>query len=162
MKHKWWLTLGLFFFIGISIYSVIRSFGGNDFFMDVFNIIDWFAACVIYFFIGALIGFVIDKFKNKKTKYPLWFFLFVGLWIISIITLLIVADKSKISYLGIIFFPIIYGLFFTGMAFTILFPGAIVKTYYGKLIFDILFLAVFGFWLYYEKTNKKMLVRKIL
>ena len=149
-------------FIGTTIYSVIVSIGDYGIFYNVFSSIDWIAACVIYFFIGAMIGHIVDYVRNRKIRHPLWFWLIVAFWILSSITLFIFADKTQISTVEIILFPLAYEIFFTGMTFTMILPDAIVKSDYGKLVFDLVFIAAFTFWTYYEYTNKKRLLRRIL
>lgn len=148
--------------LGASISSIIRSLDGYGFLSNIYLTIDWFAACIIYFYIGAMIGHIIDYLQNKKIKHPSWFWMIIAFWIISAVTLLIIADRTKISTVGILLFPLAYGIFLTGMTFTIILPDIIVNSHYGKLFFDLAFMAAFGFWVYYEYIDKKKLLRKIL
>lgn len=160
LKNNYWLFIGSAAFILLSLYSIARSLIGVISIYDIIDIsIDWLAALTIYFFLGGMIGHVIDWARYKKNKHPSWFYLTIALWLISAITVAIIAD---IGIIGTIFFPFIYGIFFTGYAFTILTPKIIYTSTYGKIIYNIAILSIFGTWLYYTIKNKKKLLTKIL
>mgnify|MGYP000221112584 CR=1 FL=1 len=161
-KNKWWIILGVISLLATAISSIIRSLNGYDFFSNIYLIIDWFAACIIYFYIGAMIGHIIDYVQNKKITHPPWFWMIIVFWVICTITLIFIADRTKISMIGIFLFPLAYGIFLLGMTFTIIFPDSIVNSYYGKLLFDVIFMTIFGFWLYYEYKDRRKILRKIL
>lgn len=159
LKNNYWIFIGVFTFILLSLYSIIRSIIGVTSIYDIIIIsIDWLAASTIYFFLGGMIGHVIDWVKYKKNKHPLWFYLTIALWLISAITVAIIAD---IGIIETIFFPFIHGIFFTGYAFTILTPKMIYTSTYGKIVYNIAILSIFSTWLYYTINNKKKLLTKI-
>ena len=147
-------------FILLSLYSIIRSLVDVTSIYDSIEIsIDWIAALIIYFFLGALIGHAIDWIKKKNIKHPLWVYLTITLWLVSAITVAIIAD---IGLLETIFFPFIYGIFFTGYAFTILLPKIVYTATYGKLIYNMALIGIFSTWIYYTIKNKKKLLTRIL
>lgn len=160
LKNNYWLFIGAAAFITLSLYSIARSLIGVTSIYYMIEIsIDWLAAMTIYFFLGAMIGHIIDWIRYKKNKHPLWVYMTIALWIISAITVAIIAD---IGILETIFFPFIYGIFFTGYAFTILTPKMLYTSTYGKLLYNIIILGIFSTWLYYTIKNKQKLLTKIL
>lgn len=160
LKNNYWILTGAITFTLLAIYSIARSLVGVTSKYDMIEIsIDWLAALIIYFFIGASLGHIIDWIRNKRVKHPLYIYLTITLWIISSITIAIIAD---IGILNTIFFPFIYGIFFTGYAFTILIPKAIYTSLYGKLIYNLALLGIFGTWIYYMIKDKERLLTKIL
>lgn len=164
---RYWLIVGLLTYVIIAVSSIIRSLEPMGFFTFMYLAVDWFASCVYYFFAGAMIGFGIDVYCAKKSRsritIPLWLILTLGLWIISSVTVAIIQN-DQVSTLLIIIFPLAFSIFFTGYAFLIVFPDVIVYSYLGKFFFDIVFLSVFGTWLYLscKVEGKNMLARILL
>lgn len=161
LRGKYWLILGLISYLGSSVSSIIRSLAPTTFSDNLYMTIDWFAACVPYFFYGALLGFIIDwiisKRNKEKTKFPLWFYLTLVLWIGSTIIIAIFSRSGLLEPALIIFFPLAFGIFFVGSAFVLLMPGFIEKSLYGKIVFDLIYLAIFGAWLYLSLNKAKTL-----
>ena len=169
LDGQYWLISGSLFYLGTAISSIFRSMmpGGlapPTGFIDItYLIIDWLAACIIYFFIGGMIGVAIDYFVSiyKKRKYvaPLWFWLTLALWVITSVSVALLHNPDMSTAL-IIVFPLAFGLFFSGSAFALMFPKVIVQSYYGKLVFDFVFLGLFGSWIYAAlKLNNKTIAR---
>ena len=160
LKNNYWLIIGSIVFLFIALSSIIRSItpiGSN-----VEMALDWLCASVIYFFFGAIIGHFVDWKNNKKIKHPLWFYLTISFIILSIVFVAIFANKEKIGFVATIFFPFMYGIFFTSQAFTLILPKEIYIASYAKTIFNIIFLAISGTWLYTEIKRKITLSRILL
>jgi len=167
IEGRLWLVLGVLFLVSTTAYSVIRSaitipMGIGDL---LYLSIDWLAACIIYFFLGAMGGHILDwltaLFRRKRIGHPLWFWLTLLLWIVC--SSVMALSKTSESAALILVFPLAYGMFFAGMAFTMLLPKAIVQSHYGKLLFDILFFSLFAAWLcLYLNRPKAMALLRIL
>jgi hypothetical protein len=168
LNGKYWIILGILSYLGTSISSIIRSITAGPFLDNLYMAIDWFAACIPYFFFGAILGFFIDwilsKKNKKKIEFPLWFWLTLILWIGSIAIIGIFSRPGLLGPILIVIFPLAFGIFFVGSAFVLLTPDVIEKSLYGKIIFDLLYLAIFGVWLYLIINKKKTLkmIRTIL
>lgn len=168
LKGKYWLILGILSYLGTSISSIIRSLAQEPFLDNAYMVIEWLAACIPYFFFGAILGFMIDwiitKRRKEKIKVPLWFWLTLILWIGSTIIIGIFSRPGLLEPALIIFFPLAFGIFFVGSAFVLLTPDFIEKSLYGKIIFDLLYLGIFIAWLYLTiyKNKSWRITRKIL
>ena len=157
---NYWFIFGILAYLGTSLSSIVRSIEpvsiGNNLYMAV----DWFGACVPYFFFGAVIGFCIDWFfakkRNEKIKFPLWFWLSAILYVGSIIIVAIFSRQGLLSPGLTIFFPMAFSIFFVGEAFVLLTPDIIEKSFYGKLFFDLIYIASFSLWLYLSLYKKDL------
>jgi hypothetical protein len=162
---RYWLILGALGFLAASLSSIVRSIEPTSLGDNLYMAVDWLAACIIYFFLAALIGFAIDRFLTRKQKkpvaVPLWFWLTVIVWVGGSLLVAIMAP-GELSPVVLVVFPLAYGIFFPGIAFNMLFPAFVQKTLYGKLVLDILYLGVFGFWIYLETRERSVLARRVL
>lgn len=168
LNRNYWAIIGIATYLVIAISSVVRSIALTSFLDNLYMAIDWFAACIPYFFFGALIGFLIDwiiaKKNKKKIEVPLWFWLTIILLIGSTIIISIFSKQGLLEPTLIIFFPLAFGIFFVGSAFVLLMPEIIEKSLYGKIIFDLLYLGVFVAWIYLTMYKEKAfkITKKIL
>ncbi|MCM2326030.1 MAG: hypothetical protein NDI94_06205, partial [Candidatus Woesearchaeota archaeon] len=124
---------------------------------NVFMVIDWAAACVIYFFYAAMIGLIFDK-----KKVPTWAKLALLFWAVSSLTVGIFSREGALSPALVIFFPFAFGIFLTGTAFNMLFSNILTKFIYFKMMLDILFLATFFSWMSLEIKGKSEKIRRVL
>lgn len=164
-RGRAWLVTGALAYLGAVIPSIIRSAEGSI--GDVlYTSADWLAACIIYFFLGAFFGHLLDWWiaRKRAPKHPLWFWLTAALWAIGSIAVGIFAREGLISPTLAIFFPFAFGIFFTGSAFTLIAPWLVQTTLYGKLLLDLIYLTVFGAWLYLSEWTRRSraLVRVLL
>ncbi|MGV8150780.1 MAG: hypothetical protein ACP5NV_03580 [Candidatus Woesearchaeota archaeon] len=159
LNGKYWIIIGILSYLGTSISSIIRSLAQGPLSDNLYISIDWLAACIPYFFFGAILGFIVDwiiaKRQKKKITIPLWAYLTIILWIGSTIIVSIFSKPGLLEPALIIFFPLAFGIFFVGSAFVLLMPDVIEKSLYGKIFFDILYLAIFGVWIYLMIDKKK-------
>jgi hypothetical protein len=171
LKGKYWFVIGMLAYLTTSISSIIRSLMPTGIGDNIYMAIDWFAACVIYFFFGALIGWLVDYWiarkEKKKHPFPIWAILTLLLWIVGSVITAILNKQDWINVWLIIFFPMAFGIFFNGYAFAMLTPKAIEQSFYGKLIFDIFYIAFFFWWLYLEyyfneSKKRNLKLRKVL
>jgi hypothetical protein len=153
IKEKFWLILGTIAYFSIIIYSIPQSLIKASFITNLEIVLDWLAASIIYFFIGACIGIIIYYKKSKKI--PIWFFLTISLWMIGTLYSIFIGNETKI-FLSIIM-PLAYGIFLTGAAYTVLVPSFINAFSYSKIVFDLIIIFIFYSWLYYnlKRINKK-------
>jgi hypothetical protein len=183
-RGKWWLILGLCTFVLMAVYNIADTYITDSSKLSIgtnaYMAVDWFAACIIYFFFGALVGYLLDwrlhARNRERTVQPLWLWLTIGLWVLSvvlcftIVTLPVFSRVFETSTGGalamILFFPIAFGVFFHGIAFLQLFPGLITKYLYTKLVLDVVLLGVFGTWLWLQareqSSRKRIIVRRVL
>ena len=164
LKSRLWLALGLASFVSLTVYSIAGTLalGGFGSFSQLlgllFVIIEWCTACVIYFFIGAMFGHIADMilaWRRKRTlRTPLWFWLTIALWAVTILALLVIHSRYVDPVLVWIF-PLAFGIFFTSYAFTMIVPKAVASSAIAKFAFDMLFLGAFGAWLYMTLAYKK-------
>jgi hypothetical protein len=154
-----WLTIGLVCFLGMFLYGASSSLGGGVS-ASLLSLLDWLSASIIFFFIGALIGSVIDLVWRKE-KFRLHTWLTMGFWLVCIVAALIVNKGEKLVVA--VFFPVIYGIFFTSFAFTKLFPAPLQYSSALKGIFNLAFSGIFFCWLKLEVDNKasKSFLRKV-
>jgi hypothetical protein len=155
LNGRYWLIAGVLTYLGTALYSIIRSVDPTlSIGENLFVAIDWFAACIVYFFLGALLGLIIDiiiaRVKHRKIPNHSWVWLTLAIWIIGSIYIGLNARPDLLHPALIIFFPWAFGVFFTGSAFVILAPKSIEHTFYGKLVFDIIYIAIFAAWFWYE------------
>lgn len=175
LRGKYWLIVGALSYVSAVIPSIIRMIEPMSALDFIYLTIDWFAACILYFFMGAMVGHLVDwslaKKHKEKYKQPLWLWLTLSIWVTSSLLAAIVAKpwivptSAEELYLGwgsIIFFPLAYSIFFNGMAFNMLLPNFVQKTIYGKLLLDIIFLSFFGAWIYLTMKNQAKIARRIL
>ncbi len=164
-KGRYWLVAGLLFYLGTSLSSIIRSIDEQSFGSHLYMAADWFAACVVYFFLGAIIGYGIDRYllrnEKKAAATPWWVWLTLLLWVLGVGSALW-WGAGKLSAIEISLFPLAFGIFFTGVAFQLFFPALVQTMFYGKLALDILFLGVFGVWLYAECAQRWKILRRVL
>jgi hypothetical protein len=155
-----WLSIGLVFFLGMFFYGASSSLGGGVF-ATLLSLLDWLSASIIFFFIGALLGSVVDLLWRKK-KFSLHAWLTLGFWLVCIIAAFVVGKGEKLVVA--IFFPVIYGIFFTSFAFTKLFPAPLQYSSALKGIFNLAFSGIFFYWLKLEVDDKatKSILRKVL
>ena len=163
---RYWLVLGALGFLAASLSSIVRSLDGSGVGSNLYMAIDWFAACIIYFFLAALVGFAIDRFLTRKQKkpvaVPLWFWLTVGLWVGGSLLVAIIAP-GELSPVLLVVFPLAYGIFFPSFAFSMLFPTFVERTLYGKIVLDFIYLGVFGWWLTLEvRADKRLILKRTL
>jgi len=164
LKGRFWLLSGVIIYLSTAISSIYRSLDSSGLGSNLYMAVDWLAACIIYFFFGAMIGFALDWFMSGKSrkKYgtPWWLILTVYLWLLSSLVIALVNKNEAINMWLIIFFPLAFGVFYSGFAFTLLSPKAFEQSFYGKLVFDILFISIFSAWIYLESIIKREDKRK--
>lgn len=163
-RGQLWLWIGVLSYLGAAISSIIRSIEPVSIGSNLYMAVDWFAACIPYFFFGAAFGLLADwmfaKRRHEKLKFPLWFWLSVIFYFGSIIIIAIFSKPGLLSPALIIFFPLAFCIFFNGEAFVLLAPDVIEKSFFGKLVFDLIYFALFSTWLYlnvYKKESYKNL-----
>src|SRR3989338_7297969 len=143
LKGKYWMLFGALSFLGTSVSSIIRSIWGAGLFDSVYISIDWLAACIPYFFLGAILGFIVDSILERKLRMPLWLSLTLAFWIIGSCLAAIFTGSGLLSTALMIFFPFVFGIFFAGSAYVLLVPKSIESSLTGKIVFDILYLGIF-------------------
>ena len=128
LKGRFWLLSGVIIYLSTAISSIYRSLDSSGLGSNLYMAVDWLAACIIYFFFGAMIGFALDWFMSGKSrkKYgtPWWLILTVYLWLLSSLVIALVNKNEAINMWLIIFFPLAFGVFYSGFAFTLLSPKA--------------------------------------
>jgi hypothetical protein len=166
-KHfsgRWWLIVGLFSYLSTLLSSIVRAYDpAVSLALNATMVFDWFAACVVYFFLGALFGFIVDVMvawrAKKKLLTPLWVWYTIGLWIFSSLYIAFVITPQFVDRSLLVIFPLPYGIFYTGGAFFILARGFVQETFWGKSFLDVLFTALFFYWLYaviyHEKETRR-------
>lgn len=168
LKGKYWLLAGSLTYLSATLSSIFRSIEPTTIGDNLYMTVDWFAACIVYFFLGALLGLIIDYFVARHHyddfKMPLWAWLTIIFWAVGSLFVGLFSKPDLISPALAIFFPWAFGIFFVGFAFVLIIPDFIVKSFFGKLIFDFVFILIFAGWLWLDLTkyNRNELLRKIL
>jgi hypothetical protein len=162
---KYWFYVGLIVFLLSSLGSGIATFDTKYIGDSVYGIVDWLAACIPYFFYGALGGLVIDAYLSKKRKIafnvPLWSYYTIAFIIISIGALAI--HLSSLAWRDILlyfYFPFHYAIFFPGYAYMALPANPLSATITLKLTLDIIMLSIFSKWIYLRFQSIKGLASR--
>ena len=162
---RWWLILGILSYLSTFLSSIFRAWNTEvTFALNLTMVFDWFAACVVYFFLGAMLGVIIDlivaHFSKKKFAIPIWFWYTLGLWVISVLYIAFVATPQMVDSRLIPIFPLPYGIFYTGGAFFVLAKSLVQLTFWGKSVLDIIYTALFGWWFYLAVYKAEQQLRK--
>jgi len=156
--RRWWLVTGSVLALSVALYGSYASWALDEFSGSVAAALDWFAVGVIYFFLGALLGLAVDWWRGRKKwtvkNVPDWAWLTAGLWLFGIIGGYVLTSPPY-NHLLLLIFPLAYGVFFVGTAFTILFPSIVTPYAWGKPLLDVLFLGAFAGWFILAWHNKK-------
>lgn len=151
IRGNFWLILGTIAYLSILLYSLSLSLVSSMGLLANLEIaLDWVAAALPYFFIGASIGFIFDRIATK-VKPPLWLYLSISFYLISVIVFLLFSAKS--FFLGLIL-PLGYGIFFIGAAYVALVLDFLKEPYFSKAIFNLILIFLFAFWLRFTVKNK--------
>ncbi|HLP79867.1 MAG TPA: hypothetical protein VK158_04490 [Acidobacteriota bacterium] len=164
LRGKYWLWVGSLVYLIAAGSSIIRSLEPTSFIDNAAMAITWLSSCVIYFFLGGLIGILIDvcvaAYRKERIKIPLWTWLILGFWLQGSLLIAITSRSGLLHPALIAFFPWAFGIFYVGAAFVILNPDFITKALYGRIYFDALVIAIFSYWLYLEVSQKKKVFLK--
>lgn len=162
-RGRWWLIVGMALYLVAALSSIVRSLSNTGFGDNLYMAVDWLTACIIYFFLGGLFGFGVDWLLSRRRplSVPLWFWLTIALWAGGAL-IVAVTNEKELSTALILFFPWVFGIFFTGFAFVLLTPKWIEQSYAGKLVFDLLYLGVFLWWLYLANNPRARRLRLVL
>jgi hypothetical protein len=166
-KISYWYLLGMLAYLATFLSSVWRSLPSLGFFDFITMIFDWASGCIIYFFIGAMIGFIVDliiaRFAKRRIIIPLWLWLTGVFWITSSIAAAVFTQRADVSWVLVVLFPVAYGVFFMSYAYALLVPNSIEYLTYTKFIWNIIITAAFVCWLFVQhKTSWRTISRIIL
>ena len=163
---KYWWIIGGLFYLGTAISSIIRSLNGYGFYDNLFMSLDWFSACIIYFFIGGIVGHLVDygfaRYNGRKVETPFWFWATIAIWIIGSVIAGFMSKTGEIWPGLIAIFPLAYGIFFAGAGYVALLQNVLKDLVNYKIYYDLFLLAVFGSWLYLSITGKNKMIRNLL
>ena len=163
-RGKYWFIIGAASFLGTAVSSIIRSLAPMSL-VDAFSLsIDWFAACVIYFFIGGVFGHLLDWWllRKQRVAHPLWWYSTIVLLVLSPILLALIVPPHMLPLGYMLFFPIMFGIFFVGAAFYALLPTFVTTVEYAKILLDVVFLAAFVGWVWLELAQGHRTLRRVL
>ncbi len=156
--RRWWVVAGSILAIATAGYGIVASWALDDIVGSASSTLDWLAVGVIYFFLGGLLGLLIDWWRGRKTwsvkNVPDWAWLIGGVWLFGTIGAYALTSPPH-NHALLLIFPLAYGVFFTGIAFTTLFPALVIQHAWGKPLLDALFLGVFAAWLTLEWRNEE-------
>lgn len=160
LAKNYWLLFGLIAYFLTTLSSLIRAVdSANSFGMNLYVIIDWIAATIPYFFLGALVGYLVDIYKNRNKfslrQVPLWFWLTILMWVACSFVSFIQPSHEQTGWVLGAIFPLAYGIFFVGASYVSTIPSILTRTLTGKVLFDVLLLLVFLAWIVYAKRTKK-------
>jgi len=163
---EWWLLLGILCAMTAAIPGIISSLS-TDFSDTIYGVVDWLAASVVYFFLGAFFGHLVDWFVKRKQKisHPDWFWYTLAFWLTGIVLSFLFVAKASTYFAEFLFLPFVYGIFFPAVAYMMLFPGFMRSGLYAKLVLDAIYLAGFLGWLWLtltRETTTRKLIRRIL
>lgn len=147
-SSRLWLFFGVLFFVAVVFRGMIADFTIYDIPDTFYAFFDWCAAAIIYFFLGAMVGHLFDWYFNRKVKHPLWFFLIVGLWIVSIFLSFVFVSDAFNNFFLYLFFPFTFGIFLPAVAYNLFFTDLMIKFVMTKLLLNLVFLSVFVLWVY--------------
>ncbi len=157
----WWLWLGACAYIALFAYSLYKGGVTLDKYAPL-DALDWLAACVPYFFIGALLGWCVDWtlawHHNRKLTFPDWAWGTAWFMIISVAAAVLLATSKPLVVR--LLFPIVYGVFFVVYAGEAILRGY-ADTLAGRAAIDIVVLGAFGSWLWLQtRTPESSVVLK--